>query len=206
MAANTPNDEDEIQFWDGMAYMFKKAEERFEEQKRDPNPMADKLIEACIHGRVGEVKWLLQKKNTSPNVVRVNGTPAGISVMSSQADELLGLLALASADFNIQDQNGWSPLFIATSNNRIQVVQRLISLKANVDLSCPSNGWTALMSAASFGHVKLAIDLLSAGADPSIRSKDGLTALDIASANGKTAVVSVLKRYFELISRRQRGL
>lgn len=185
-----------------IAFMCKKAEERYAEQQRDPNPLADKLIDACIHGRVGEVKWLLQKKGVSPNVVRVYGTPATSAVMSSLVHELLQELHKAKANFDLQDGNGWSPLIIAAANDRVEVIRHLVQMGASLDLPCPDNQWTALINASSFGHHRSVVELLSLGATATLKSSDGLTAADIAQANHHSVVVQVLRRYFEILSRR----
>lgn len=185
-----------------IAFMFKKAEDRYAEQQRDPNPLADKLIDACIHGRVGEARWLLHKKGASPNVVRVYGTPATSAVMSPFAHDLLQELHQAKANFDLQDGNGWSPLFIAAANDRVEVIRQLVRLGASLDLPCTNHQWTALINASSFGHHRSVIEFLSLGATATLKSSDGLTAANIAQANHHSAVVQVLRRYFEILSRR----
>jgi hypothetical protein len=55
------------------------------------------------------------------------------------------------------------------------------------------DGDTALHDAARFGHLAVVDALLHMGhADPTIRNLDGRTALDVAVANDKTAVVELL--------------
>ena len=65
-----------------------------------------------------------------------------------------------------------------------------------------SNGWAALHYSALMGRLASVKRLLQKGADPSLRSKVGNTALDYARSNGKNEVVALLSepRY----ARRQR--
>ena len=46
-----------------------------------------------------------------------------------------------------------------------------------------SDGWTPLHSTAAYGYRRSAEALLAAGAEPELKSVDGLTAADIARAN-----------------------
>lgn len=189
------------EYMEQIAFMLKKADERFEEQQRNPNPLADQLIEACTHSQVGKVKYLL-KKGATPNVVRANGTPAGSAICARDAMEILSLLVQASANLNLQDQNGWSPLFIAAGNGFVEIVSLLVKSGADTNLPTPSNGWTPLMNAACFGSAKTVVELLTHGANPEIRSVDGLTAPDIAKANGHRQVTQIFIKYFELLAKR----
>ena len=196
------SDREQAEYLEQVAFMLKKASDRYAEQQRNPNPLADRLIEACIAGKTGEVKWLLHKKNVNPNVVRVFGTPAGSAVMSPNSIEILSELSKAAVNLDLQDQNGWNALYIAAANDRFEVIHHLVQLGASLDLPCPDNQWTALINASSFGHHRSVIELLSLGATATLKSSDGLTAADIANANHHSVVVQVLRRYFEILSRR----
>ncbi len=46
--------------------------------------------------------------------------------------------------------------------------------------------------AALYGHPAIAKRLLEGGADPTLRTKDGRTAIDIARQEGKSEVVALL--------------
>ncbi len=46
--------------------------------------------------------------------------------------------------------------------------------------------------AANFGHLAIAKRLLEGGADPTLRNKDGKTAVDYARQRGKSEVVALL--------------
>ena len=54
------------------------------------------------------------------------------------------------------------------------------------------DGWTALMFAACAGHPSSVAALLDAGADASIKNKDGATAHDLAQERGYDDVIRAL--------------
>ncbi len=132
----------------------------------------------------------------------MDGTPVGSAVLCPHPIAVLDLLAKASADLNLQDQNGWFPLFIAAGNDRAEVIRHLIKLGARINEVSPLNGWTSLMNSASFGYIKSTVELLGLGADANIRSLDGLTAMDIAAANRRAPVTLIFEKYFQLMAAR----
>ncbi|CAI8027551.1 Putative ankyrin repeat protein MM_0045 [Geodia barretti] len=67
-----------------------------------------------------------------------------------------------------------------------------ISLDAQTD-----NGWSALFFAVDKGDVASAELLLRAGADPHLNDTNGLTVLDVAIANGHTAVYQLLRKHIQ---------
>jgi hypothetical protein len=56
------------------------------------------------------------------------------------------------------------------------------------------NGDSGLHAAALFGHVPVVRQLVSAGADPTLRNQDGATPLQLAQEARQTAVVEYLSR------------
>lgn len=71
-------------------------------------------------------------------------------------------------------------LTYASINGNIELVQILIRLGADLNAKDKIHGWTPLMQATFYGQKEVAGMLLKAGADPTINSKDGSTALDLA--------------------------
>ena len=57
------------------------------------------------------------------------------------------------------------------------------------------HGMTALMRAASHGHVKVVRVLLEHGADPNVRRNDNFTALSLAAFFGHAEIVETLMRH-----------
>ena len=106
--------------------------------------------------------------------------------------EVVKLLLKENADVNIQNENGWTSLMLASLNGHSQVVELL--LKANADVNIQDeDGWTALMIASLNGHTQVVKLLLKENADVNIQKENGWTVLMSASLNGhNTQVVELL--------------
>lgn len=163
--------------------------------------LANQLVLNCEKGNVDTVKRLLEL-GADPNTVRNLGTPLCAATRSPNPVEIIKILIAAKADPIIEEHPGWHPLFCAVGNNQVAAARILIESDADINQRCSSNGWTALMNAACFGHVECAVELLALGADITIKSEDGLTAIDIARGNGRNQVVQVFRKYLEVISKR----
>ena len=72
-------------------------------------------------------------------------------------------------------------------------MQTLLAHKAHVNAKSEASGWTALMSAASRGHLPVTQALLANGAEANTRDKDDQTALLMAVQQGYTALVQALR-------------
>lgn len=168
-----------------------------DDQINHPNPFADRLIKACQDGNINELKALLLA-GASPNVVREAGTPATCAVVSTEPVAILNLLIGASVDLNLQDRNGWNPLFVAAGNSLVDGIRFLVKAGADINAQSSTNGWTALMNAACFGYVNSIVELLALGADLNLRSSDGMRAVDIAAGNGRVQVLHIFKKYAEI--------
>jgi hypothetical protein len=83
---------------------------------------------------------------------------------------------------NWQDDNfGQCALWWAALHGNEKIVERLISMKADLNLA-DTDGWVPLSVAAFHGHADVIKLLLAAGADPSKEVEDGDTAYDKAVA------------------------
>jgi ankyrin repeat protein len=108
-------------------------------------------------------------------------------------------LHLASRNNNLDVVNrllvgstdGWTPLHLAAQNGHLDVVNRLIELK--VDAGERSNdGRTSLHLACLNGHLDVVNRLIELKADAAERSNDGWTPLHLAAQKGHLDVVSLL--------------
>ena len=98
---------------------------------------------------------------------------------------------LKIGDVNIQNNEGWTTLLIASQNGHNEVIEQL--LKTHPDVNIQTNdGWTALMIASQNGHTQVLEQLLKEHTNINIQNNDGWTALMIASQNGHTQVVEQL--------------
>ena len=169
----------------------------------------DDFFEALQLDNAPAVQSILQR-GFDPNSVSVQGEPALLLALHRNAtavaqaliahpaiqvevrtakDEsplmlaaIKGKLALCrqlidkDADVN---KPGWTPLHYAASGGHVEVLQLLLEHYAYIDAESP-NGSTPLMMAAMYGSSAAVLTLLEAGADPTIKNAQGLTALDFA--------------------------
>ncbi|KAJ8001044.1 hypothetical protein DPEC_G00187080 [Dallia pectoralis] len=80
----------------------------------------------------------------------------------------------------------------AAENNRLQTVNRLLSLNPSLALCHDGDGYTPLHRAAYGGHTPAASALLAAGASANSRTADGWTPLHSACRWGQVAAASLL--------------
>ncbi|PAA66982.1 hypothetical protein BOX15_Mlig014843g1 [Macrostomum lignano] len=100
-------------------------------------------------------------------------------------------LLVAQADVNLPQQNGGTPLLIATQQGHGGMVRRLIQAKA--DVNCGNvNGTTPLYIASQYGNAGLIQRLLDAGAAPDQPETDGTAPLWVAAQNGHFEAVERL--------------
>jgi ankyrin repeat protein len=121
-------------------------------------------------------------------------SPMELAVLVHDVD---GVKALAQAGANVNevDDTGISLLTGAVMTNDLPMARALIALGAKVDL-VDEHGMTSLMHAASvdFGDTGMVEVLIRAGGNAAVKSKDGLTALDIAQKYGHDAMARVLSQ------------
>jgi uncharacterized protein len=75
------------------------------------------------------------------------------------------------------NREGWSPLHYAASSGHVEVVKFLLENHAYIDAASPGNV-TPLMMAARHNQTSASRLLVEEGADPSLKSDQGLTAAD----------------------------
>ncbi|KAG9398913.1 hypothetical protein AC1031_013997 [Aphanomyces cochlioides] len=79
-------------------------------------------------------------------------------------------LLVYGADMNAHDNDGNTPLHLATKNGYVTTVKELLSHKANVRIP-NKNGWTPLHFASNEGNLDAVKLLKDAGAEPLAKSK-----------------------------------
>jgi len=101
-------------------------------------------------------------------------------------------LHFAGAKIDARSNLG-SPLLVAASEGRLEVVRYLLDEGANVNERANGDN-TALAEAAYYGHVPIVKELLLRGADINVISAGG-TALDVAVSRNNIAVADLLRHH-----------
>lgn len=106
---------------------------------------------------------------------------ASLAGVTKEDDKETARKMFRAGDVNKQvDDTGQSPLMLAVSRGRMEMVE--ICLEAGADINAADeDGSTALMCACEHGHLNIAKRLLlEPECDPSIEDNEGSTALSIA--------------------------
>ena len=150
--------------------------------------MRTPLHGACMYGFLEIVNSLLKAK-ADPNVKAANGATPLILLLSMDkgldpADkyELVDALLEAQADPNIAKKGGvgCTPLYLAASTGKKDIVTRLLKGNANPDIQT-TEGVTPLHNATYYAHVEVIKVLLKAKADLNIlENLNGMAPLHIA--------------------------
>lgn len=117
------------------------------------------------------------------------------AVEREDINKVKGLLE-AAVSVNVQDHNGFSPLFSAAESNNKDMAALLIAHGAYINIqSTASVGFTPLSIAAIRGHTEIVNMLLKKGANPHLKDDIfGQTALDVAKKAGYQEIVNLLSK------------
>lgn len=108
----------------------------------------------------------------------------------------LNVLLSEGASIDTVDQDGNTPLMIASKIGNPRIVK--ILLAHNPDVNKKNNsGNTALMIASEHGQAFVVEQLIVKGADPNAKNAMGFTSLEIAKRNGHAAIIDLLSNKAE---------
>ena len=146
----------------------------------DPNTVNEEgvpaLILAAQRKSFNAIAVLVKDKKTNLNVIsKESENTLMLAAIQNQID-LAKLLIEQGAEVN---KPGWTPLHYAATKGHIDIMRLLIEHSAYLDAESP-NGTTALMMAAYYGTPQAVKLLLEEGADPLLKNKLGLSAMDFA--------------------------
>ena len=114
------------------------------------------------------------------------------SVLADDVNKVRNLLS-DGADVNARNEQEWTSLMVAASEGYTHIVDVLLNQGADVNAQS-STGETPLMLSARWGHLSIVpMLLIDAGADPSLKNKDGKTALTIAKETGQTEITKLIE-------------
>jgi len=124
------------------------------------------------------------------------GVPVSNESMANCAgeDSLQGISYFLKAGFSPDtlNRNGVPVLNISARKGNLEILEFLIHSGAHVNLISSDRGSSALIDAVMGKHKEMVADLIKAGADVNIKSKDGQTALIIAVGTGDEGIVRLL--------------
>ncbi|HMA16611.1 MAG TPA: ankyrin repeat domain-containing protein, partial [Kiloniellaceae bacterium] len=120
-------------------------------------------------------------------------TPLGLAVEAAQIDTLIALLD-AGADPNRPGGGGLPPVALAAASGQAGALHVLLSRGGAPDSREEETGNTALMLAANRARLEEVRLLLEAGADVSLRARDGWTALAAAEMIGDDEIAALLRQ------------
>lgn len=89
---------------------------------------------------------------------------------------------------------GWAPLHYAATRGHLDVMTLLLENHAYIDAASP-NGSTPLMMAALYGSPSAVKLLLEAGADPTLKNTQGLTAIDFANRDNRKDASEIIAAF-----------
>jgi serine/threonine-protein phosphatase 6 regulatory ankyrin repeat subunit A/serine/threonine-protein phosphatase 6 regulatory ankyrin repeat subunit B len=98
------------------------------------------------------------------------------------------------ANANAKDENGYTALMSASSNDNLEICQLLINHGADVNAK-NDYGWTVLIRAATDGELEVCKLLINYGADVNAKENYGRTALIYAAENGNLEICQLLIKY-----------
>lgn len=140
------------------------------------------LMFAVLGNQRDVAEWLVAR-GADIHVIGSNGWTAVTIAAAKGHLELLQWLVALGADAQVRDVYRFTPLMRAVENNHESVVALLLSLaETDINVQDESDN-TSLHHAVSAGNPALVRLLLRHGANPAIRNRYGMTAIDLAEGN-----------------------
>jgi len=159
------------------------------------------LNTACNSNSIEIVKLLLAK-GADVNLSGHGGyTPMMYAAESAITIEIMELLIEKGSDINPIAQDGVNALIkaifgVLSDSGSIDAVQLLIDKGMDVNYAIEAenaNGYTALMFAARWGKIDVIKYLISVGADVNAKADEDASSLSIATEEGFTEIIELLK-------------
>jgi len=152
------------------------------------------LVRAMIKNRFEYVAPLLEA-GTDPNRWTAGRwTPLAFAARFGDAPSAQRLLELPETDVNLKNEFGWAPIHIAAEHGHARVIAVLAEHPdTDLDIRTREDSATPLMIAVTRGQPKAVEALIDAGADISLRSDSGQTALGYALEYNRKDIGTILR-------------
>ena len=152
------------------------------------------LMTAINHNDILAIQNLIQK-GVDVNELDANQDAPLVIAAYKGYTEIVEKLLAAGADITAVDpEMKATALHAAAYAGRTDAAKVLIAYKIDIDKQGPYNGYTALHDAIWQNNIETARILIEAGANLEIKSKDGLTALDLAKARDRKQIVALIEQ------------
>ena len=153
-------------------------------------------IKFCLEDLSIELGERLIKENLFDSVKSVIydlswGNPEDSERLIKIKPILLKLIELG-ADVNFQDEDGQTPLIIASARNQESFLELLIELGADLNLK-NKEGEVALTQAIANGHSNITKILLNKNANPNIKNNDGEDLISVALRYQHKSIIDQLR-------------
>lgn len=129
---------------------------------------------------------------TYPTLKNYDGTYPLIQASQQGRSDVVRFLIEQNAVLDALDQYGNNALWAACYADSSDCIDALLRAGIDINHQNSASGATALIFAASSGREKVVEQLLAAGADPTIKTHDDFTALDLASTRKILKLLSKL--------------
>lgn len=156
----------------------------------------DKDAWTAVHYAVTNGNWSALDKliaaKANVNVVANDKYSALMMALGGGRGGIAEKLMKAGAKYPASWPDGASGLVHAASGRDLRAVRIALANNPAIDEPSPDDGFTPLAIAAWNGDAQIVMELLRAGADPSIKDKKGKTPLDQATHQEESEIVALL--------------
>ena len=145
------------------------------------------IFEAAVLGKVDRINEILKSSPGRVSAYAPDGfTPVALAAFFGQPAAVKALIA-AGADVNAAAKNGLkvAALHAAVAGGKLDIVKAVLEAGGNANAQQQA-GFRPIHEAGTKANRALAELLLAHGADPSLPSDDGKTAIDLAREKGHT--------------------
>jgi ankyrin repeat protein len=146
---------------------------------------------AVMNSNWAELDKLIAAK-ANVNAVANDKYSAVMMAIGSGRGGMAEKLLKAGAKYPTSWPDGASGIIHATSGRDLAAVRIALANNPKIDEPAPDDGFTPLAIAAWNGDAQIVMELLRAGADPSVKDKEGKTPLDQATHQKEPEIVALL--------------
>jgi len=150
---------------------------------RDPAALPEEAIAAAMAESNDADKGSKDASAPPMPFVRMAMQPLHLGILGGHVEAVQRMIDM-DADPTARGANDCTPLMLAVKQAHDNIISMLLShsaVREGLDLK-DNHGWTAVHYAADNKDPRSTRRLLTAGGDPSIRSNQGITAIDVAKS------------------------